>query len=72
MVKHTQAIYQFLPTNCLSVFDHFVGLAVKGLTVNKNTKTSKSLTNIKAGVKYKAFDICCKSFVPRNKKPHTV
>ena len=25
MAKHTQ------PTNCLSVFDHFVGLALKGL-----------------------------------------
>ena len=28
MVKHTQAIQ---PTNCLSVFDHFVGLALKDL-----------------------------------------
>ena len=31
MVKHTQTIYQLLPTNHLSVFDHFVGLALKGL-----------------------------------------
>ena len=31
MVKHTQTIRQLLPTNCLSVFDHFVGLALKGL-----------------------------------------
>ena len=31
MVKHTQAIRRLLPTNCLSVFDHFVGLALKGL-----------------------------------------
>ena len=31
MVKHTQAIRQLLPTNCLSVFNHFVGLALKGL-----------------------------------------
>ena len=23
-----------LPTNCLSVFDHFVGLALKGLTMH--------------------------------------
>ena len=29
MVKHTQAIRRQQPTNCLSVFDHFVGLAVK-------------------------------------------
>ena len=27
MVKHTQTIRRLLPTNCLSVFDHFVGLA---------------------------------------------
>ena len=32
MVKHTQTIHRMLPTNCLSVFDHFVGLAVKELT----------------------------------------
>ena len=31
MVKHTQAIRRVLPTNCLSVFDHFVELALKGL-----------------------------------------
>ena len=32
MVKHTQTIRQQQVTNCLSVFDHFVGLALKGLT----------------------------------------
>ena len=31
MVKHTQTIRRLLPTNCLSVFDHFVWLALKGL-----------------------------------------
>ena len=31
MVKHTQTIRRQKPTNCLSVFDHFVGLALKGL-----------------------------------------
>ena len=31
MVKHTQTIRRLLLTNCLSVFDHFVGLAHKGL-----------------------------------------
>ena len=35
MVKHTQTIRREKPTNCLSVFNHFVGLALKGLTVNK-------------------------------------
>ena len=32
MVKHTQAIRRVLPKNCLSVFNHFVGLALKGLS----------------------------------------
>ena len=31
IVKHTQTIRRLLPTNCLSVLDHFVGLALKGL-----------------------------------------
>ena len=31
MVKHTQAIRRPLSTICLSVFDHFVWLALKGL-----------------------------------------
>ena len=30
MVKHPQTNRQQKPTNCLSVFDHFVGLAPKG------------------------------------------
>ena len=34
MIKHTQTIRRLLPTNCLSVFDHFVGLALKGLRFN--------------------------------------
>ena len=34
MVKQTQTIRWLLPTNFLSVFDHFVGLALKGF---KNT-----------------------------------
>ena len=31
MVKHSQQFVGKLPTNCLSVFDYFVGLALKGL-----------------------------------------
>ena len=31
MVKRTQTIRRLLPKNCLSMFDHFVGLALKGL-----------------------------------------
>ena len=31
MVKHTQTTRRQQPRNCLSVFDHFVGLVLKGL-----------------------------------------
>ena len=31
MVKHTQTIGRQQPKNCLSVFDHFVGSALKEL-----------------------------------------
>ena len=33
MVKQTQTICRLLLTNCLSVFDHFVELALKELRV---------------------------------------
>ena len=33
MVRHTQTICQVLPTNCLIVPDHFVGLALKRLKI---------------------------------------
>ena len=46
MVKHTETIRRLLPKNCLSVFDHFVGLALKGLSKNNqnfrvSVKTSR-------------------------------
>ena len=31
--KHTQIIRRKKPTNCLSVFDYFMGLALKGLII---------------------------------------
>ena len=31
MVKQTQTICRLLPTNCLSVFEHLVRLALEGL-----------------------------------------
>ena len=37
MVKHSQTIRRQKPTNCLSVFDHFVNLALKGLKFSKFT-----------------------------------
>ena len=33
MVRHTPTIRRQKPTNCLSVFDHVVGVALKGLTM---------------------------------------
>ena len=32
MAKHTQTTRRQQPTNCSSVLDHFVGLALKGLS----------------------------------------
>ena len=32
MIKRTQTIHRQQPTNCLSIFDHFVGLVLKGLS----------------------------------------
>ena len=44
MVKHTKTICQLLPMNCLSVFDHFVGLALKGLRFNELCRASSGDT----------------------------
>ena len=41
MVKHFQIIHRQKPTNCLSVFDHFVGLVCKGLTVQIRIEKQK-------------------------------
>ena len=42
MVNHIQTIRRLLAMNCLSVFDHFIGLAFKGL----NTLPGFSATGI--------------------------
>ena len=34
MIENTQKIRRQKPTKCLSMFDHFVGLALKGLKIN--------------------------------------
>ena len=36
MIKHAQTIRWQQPTNCLSVFDHFMRLALKRLTLQNN------------------------------------
>ena len=40
MVKHTQQFVGNSPTNCLSVFDHFVGLALKGIIISQSIADS--------------------------------
>ena len=37
MVRHTQTIRQLLPTNCLSMFNHFVGLSLKELISSRKS-----------------------------------
>ena len=37
MVKHTQTIRWQQPTNCLSIFDHFVALSPEGLILSTGT-----------------------------------
>ena len=44
MFKHTQTIRRLLLTNCLSVLNHFVGLALKGLKSAEKTSAVKTLT----------------------------
>ena len=38
LVKHTQTVRWLLPTNCLNVFDYFVGLAFQGLNLLRVTQ----------------------------------
>ena len=37
IIKYTQTIRRQQPTNCLTAFDRFVGLALKGLNIKKQT-----------------------------------
>ena len=41
MVKQTQTIHRFLPTNCLSVFDNFVWLVLKSFSLSETTLAVK-------------------------------
>ena len=53
MVKHTQCVGN-VPTNCLSVFDHFAGLVLRGLKdafINSNaTDDAFHLQNLKKSI----------------------
>ena len=58
MVKHTQTIRREFPTNCLSVFDHFVILALKGLRFDFTL------------IIYKLFLMVTPQFQPRALSPY--
>ena len=46
--KHTQTIRRQQLTNCLSVFNHFVWLALKGLKLRRNHNPKNSNSEIYA------------------------
>ena len=41
MVKHTQTVRRQHPMNYSSMFDHFVGLALKGLSSKVSSKNQR-------------------------------
>ena len=63
IIKHTQTIGRPLPTNCLILFDHFVGFALKGLTLCLFSYEVKTLWASGLGnyfvFKRFAFKPCC-------------
>ena len=53
MVTHTQTICRQIADELLSVFDHFVGLALKGLTFDYNSSRASFIHhNNKPSKKY--------------------
>ena len=50
MVKHTQTIRRMLLTNCLSVFHHFVELALKGLRLDKVSRANEKVLEVLSAV----------------------
>ena len=57
--KHAQTICRLLPTNCLSMFDHFVRLALKGLKLKcrwwEGNKNWLDLSNISSYSRNNAY-----------------
>ena len=58
MVKHTQTGRRQKPTNCLSVFDHFVELAIKGLKSFLHNSTRIQQNEKKKHLKQNQKDFC--------------
>ena len=60
MVKHTQIIRWLLPKNSLSVFDHFVGLALKELNpikVPENIISKFCLCNLLVNLRIRSLKL---------------
>ena len=68
MVKHIQTIRRKKPTNCLSVFDHFVGLALKGLITS--FLYFLSLTNKKQTITLHEYDYVVARTFNRERHKH--
>ena len=67
MVKHTQTIRRQQPTNCLSVFDHFVGLALKGwFRINYTITIIQTLTKRILTTRSSRSEVFCKKGVLKN------
>ena len=64
MVKHTQTIRLLLPTNLVSVFDHFVELALKGLIASLNLEVEWKGLNYKSRVKVDFYPYVRISYPP--------
>ena len=64
VVKHTQAIQRQKPTNCVSMSDHFVRLALKELSMSLTTKINqifnfKYIINQESLLKTSIYDKAC-------------
>ena len=61
MVKHTQNIRRLLPTNCLSMFDHFKGLSLEEwiLGISEGSKMQVMLN--KSADSPKAYLVPCQT-----------
>ena len=73
MVKHTQRIHWLLPAICLSVSDHFVGLALKELRIIKEsldifTFKPHSAINLWFNLKMRRISAAKKHSYPKNRK----
>ena len=60
MVKHTQTISLQQQTNCISLFDHFVGLVLKGLNIALHYRNSSISLNF--GFELKSSKMYLKSW----------